>query len=77
VRRARAPAAAGIRALTVAPSWRLLGPALDSVDAVRAKVVPANELHSRDLHPAVDDVSGSQAPYPEPEVIFEVHFQGP
>jgi quinol monooxygenase YgiN len=30
-----------------------------------------------DLHPAIDEVSGGQAPPPEPEVVFDVYFQGP
>lgn len=27
------------------------------------------------LHPAVDQVSGGQAPPPEPELVFDIHFQ--
>ena len=30
-----------------------------------------------DLAPAINDVSGGQAPTPEPEVVFDVHNQGP
>jgi hypothetical protein len=30
-----------------------------------------------DLRPAIDEVSGGQAPHPEPELVFDVHFQGP
>jgi len=30
-----------------------------------------------DLHPAVDEVSGGQAPHPEPELVFDVYYQGP
>jgi hypothetical protein len=30
-----------------------------------------------DLHPAIDEVSGGQAPHPEPELVFEVYNQGP
>jgi quinol monooxygenase YgiN len=29
------------------------------------------------LNPAVDEVSGGQAPTPEPEVVFDIHNQGP
>jgi quinol monooxygenase YgiN len=29
------------------------------------------------LHPAIDEVSGGQAPQPEPELVFEVYFQAP
>jgi len=27
------------------------------------------------LRPAIDDVSGGQAPPPEPEVVFDVHYE--
>jgi hypothetical protein len=30
-----------------------------------------------DLHPAVDEVSGGQAPHPEPKLVFDVYYQGP
>ena len=30
-----------------------------------------------DLHPAAHEVSGGQAPPSEPEVIFDIYFQGP
>ncbi len=30
-----------------------------------------------DLIPAVEEVSEGQAPTPEPELVFDVHFQGP
>jgi hypothetical protein len=30
-----------------------------------------------DLVPAVDEVSGGQAPTPQPEVVFDIHYQGP
>jgi quinol monooxygenase YgiN len=32
---------------------------------------------SEDLAPAIDEVSGGQAPTPEPELVFDVYFQGP
>jgi hypothetical protein len=30
-----------------------------------------------DLYPAIDEVSGGQAPHPEPEHVFDIHYQGP
>jgi hypothetical protein len=30
-----------------------------------------------DLHPAIDEVTGGQAPHPEPEHVFDVHNQVP
>jgi hypothetical protein len=30
-----------------------------------------------DLAPAVDEVSGGQAPTPGPELVFDIHFQNP
>jgi hypothetical protein len=30
-----------------------------------------------DLAPAVDEVSGGQAPTPEPELVFHMYYQGP
>jgi hypothetical protein len=29
------------------------------------------------LAPAIDEVSGGQAPTPEPDLVFEIHNQGP
>jgi hypothetical protein len=36
-----------------------------------------NRFRQEDLAPAVDEVSGGQAPTPEPEVVFDIHNQGP
>jgi quinol monooxygenase YgiN len=30
-----------------------------------------------DLHPAIDEANGGQAPPPEPELVFDLYFQGP
>jgi hypothetical protein len=30
-----------------------------------------------DLPPAIDEASGGQAPTPEPELVFDVYYQGP
>jgi quinol monooxygenase YgiN len=30
-----------------------------------------------DLHPAIDEVSGGQAPHPEPEHVFDIYYQRP
>jgi hypothetical protein len=31
----------------------------------------------QDLKPAMDEMSGGQAPAPEPEAVYEIYFQGP
>jgi hypothetical protein len=34
-------------------------------------------FRSESLAPAVNEVSEGQAPTPEPELVFDVHYQGP
>jgi hypothetical protein len=38
---------------------------------------PLESFMREDLHPAIDEVSGGQAPHPEPELVFDVYNQGP
>jgi hypothetical protein len=50
-------------------SWRIIE-IWDSRDGLES-------FMREDLHPAVDEVSGGQAPPPEPELVFDVYFQAP
>ncbi len=50
-------------------SWRIFE-CWDSREALESYM-------REDLHPAVDEVSGGQAPPPEPELVFDVYYQGP
>ncbi len=48
-------------------SWRIIE-LWDSRDGLESFI-------REDLRPAVDEVSGGQAPAPEPEVVFDVYFE--